>query len=73
MATKTETKFVVKSVKPGRKEGDKPFYMEIGRLTLRESDTGAVSGTLYLHMFDGSYAVFPADPKAKPESESQQP
>jgi hypothetical protein len=62
MTTKTETKFVVKSVKPGRKEGDKPFYAEVGRLTIRETEKG-VSGSLYLHMFSEDYAVFPVEPK----------
>jgi len=62
MATKNETKFVVKKVKPGRKEGDKPFYMEVGRLVIRETEKG-ISGSLYLHMLDGDLAVFPVEPK----------
>jgi hypothetical protein len=59
---KTETKFVVKSVKPGRKEGDKPFYAEVGRLTIRETEKG-VSGSLYLHLLGTDLAVFPVEPK----------
>jgi hypothetical protein len=57
MATKSEQKFVVKSV---RESNGKRFYSEVGRLTIRDTDKG-VNGTLYLHMFEGSYAVFPAD------------
>ena len=56
------TTYVVKKVKPGRKEGDKPFYMEVGRLVMRDGEKG-VSGTLFLHMLDGQYAVFPVDKK----------
>ena len=51
--------FVVKKVKAGRGEGEK-FYMEVGRLVMRETDKGA-SGTLYLHHLDGDFAVFPAE------------
>jgi hypothetical protein len=36
--------------------------MEVGRLTIRETDKG-VSGSLYLHMLDGDFVVFPAEPK----------
>ena len=63
MANSTNsTTFVVKKVKPGRKEGDKSFYMEVGRLVMRDGDKG-VNGTLFLHMFDGQYAVFPVEKK----------
>ncbi len=49
MATNNNWKtFVVKKVRPGRKETDKPFYLEVGRLVIRETEKG-VSGTLYLH------------------------
>jgi len=68
MATKTETKFVVKKVKPGRKEGDKPFYMEVGRMTVRETDKG-VSASIYLHFLDGDFVAFPVEPKP----DAQQP
>jgi hypothetical protein len=50
----------MKKVKPGRKETDKPFYLEVGRLVIRETEKG-VSGTLYLHHLDGDFAVFPAE------------
>jgi hypothetical protein len=61
MATNNNWKtFVVKKVKPGRKETDKPFYLEVGRLVIRETEKG-VSGTLYLHHLDGDFAVFPAE------------
>jgi hypothetical protein len=64
MATKNETKFVVKKVKPGRGENAKPFYMEVGRLTIRETDKG-VSGSLYLHFLDGDFVAFPVEPKTE--------
>ena len=59
MATNNNWKtFVVKKVKPGRKETDKPFYLEVGRLVIRGTEKG-VSETLYLHHLDGDFAVFP--------------
>ncbi len=64
MPTKSETKFVVKKVKQGRGQNAKNFYMEVGRLTIRETEKG-VSGTLYLHMFDRDFACFPVKPKEK--------
>ncbi len=60
MAITSSKTFVVKKVKPGRKESDKPFYMEVGRLLIRETEKG-VSGSLYLHFLDGDFAVFPAE------------
>ena len=66
MATKIEQKFqtfVVKKMKPGRGEDAKPFYMEVGRATLRENERG-VSGTLYLHFLDGDFSIFPAEKKS---------
>jgi hypothetical protein len=68
MATKTQTQFVIKSVKPGRKDGEK-YYAEIGRMTLRETEKG-VSASIYLHAFNGDYVAFPVDPK--PETEAPQ-
>ena len=67
MATKSEQKFVVKKVKAGRGENAKSFYMEVGRLTIRETDKG-ISGTLYLHHLDGDFAVFPVE--KKPDAEA---
>jgi hypothetical protein len=69
MATKSEQKFVVKKVKAGRGENAKSFYMEVGRLTIRETDKG-ISGTLYLHHLDGDFAVFPVE--KKPDAEAQE-
>ena len=66
MANGNSKTFVVKKVKAGRKEGDKPFYMEVGRLLMRETEKG-VSGTLYLHHLDGDFAVFPAEKREIPE------
>jgi hypothetical protein len=60
MATTKSTTFVVKKVKPGKTEGSRPFYMEVGKLILREGDKG-VNGTLFLHHLDGQFAVFPAE------------
>ena len=45
---------------PGRKATDKLFYLEVGRLVIRETEKG-VSGTLYLHHLDGDFAVFPSE------------
>jgi hypothetical protein len=60
MANSTKsTTFVVKSVKPGRKEGEK-FYAEVGRLVMREGEKG-LNGSLFLHMFGESFAVFPVE------------
>ena len=53
------TTYVVKSVKPGRKEGEK-FYAEVGRLVIREGEKGN-NGSLFLHMFGESFAVFPVE------------
>lgn len=61
MATNTK-QFVVKAVKQGRDEG-KRFYNEVGRLFIRETEKG-VSGSLYLHLLDSEFAVFPLEPKA---------
>ena len=60
MATKSEQKFVVKKVKAGRGENAKSFYMEVGRLTIRETDKG-ISGTLYLHHLDGDFTRGPLE------------
>ncbi len=60
MAITSSKTFVVKKVKPGRKESDKPFNMEVGRILIRETEK-AVSGSLYLHFLDGDFAVFPAE------------
>ena len=62
MATKTEKKFVVKKASKSR-DGKRTFWNEIGRATIRESDEGKVTGTLYLHMLEGDFAIFPVEPK----------
>jgi hypothetical protein len=62
MATKIEKKYVVKKASKSR-DGKRTFWNEIGRLTIRESDEGKVTGSLRLHMIDGDYAVFPVEPK----------
>jgi hypothetical protein len=66
MATKTETKYVVKKASKSR-DGKRTFWNEVGRLTIRESDAGKTSGALYLHMLEGDFAVFPVEPKAEGE------
>jgi hypothetical protein len=60
MATEAK-QFVVKKAKKSR-DGTKTFYNEVGRIFLRETEKG-VNGTLYLHLHDGEYAVFPVEPK----------
>ena len=69
MATTKSTTFVVKKVKPGKGESAKPFYMEVGRLVIREGDKGQ-NGTLYLHFLDGDFAVFPAEKREKADDEA---
>lgn len=70
--TTKSTTYVVKKVKPGKGEGAKPFYMEVGRLVIRQTAKGE-SGTLYLHFLDGDFAIFPADKKepAKTDAPSE--
>lgn len=68
MANKTSTQFVIKSVKPGKKDGEK-FYSEIGRMTLRETEKG-VSASIYLHFLNGDFVAFPVEAKA---DKAQQP
>ena len=46
-------------VKKAKKQGDKTYYQEVGKIVLRESG----SGVLFLHFMDGEFAVFPKDPK----------
>ena len=60
MATNAQH-FVVKKAKKSR-DGKKTFYSEVGRIFLRDGEKG-VNGTLYLHIFDGEFAVFPVEPK----------
>jgi hypothetical protein len=67
MATTKSTTFVVKKVKPGKGENAKPFYMEVGRLIIREGDKG-LNGSLYLHFLDSDFAVFPAERAERPEA-----
>ncbi len=56
------TTYTVKKVK---KQGDKTYYQEVGKLILRESGK---NGVLFLHWLDGEFAVFLQEPKdAKPE------
>ena len=66
MATKTETKYVVKKASKSR-DGKRTFWNEVGRLTIRESDAGKTTGSLYLHMLEGDFAVFLVEPKAEGE------
>ena len=61
MATKTEQKFVVKKASKSR-DGKRTFWNEIGRATIRETEKG-LSGSLYLHMLEGDFAIFPVEPK----------
>ena len=69
MATKTEKKFVVKKARKSR-DGKKTFWQEVGRATIRESDEGKVTGSLYLHMLDGDFAMFPVEPKDEKQGEA---
>ena len=46
-------------VKKAKKNGEKTYYQEVGKIVLRESG----SGVLFLHFMDGEFAVFPKDPK----------
>jgi hypothetical protein len=48
------------TVKKAKKQGDKTFYQEVGKLLIRE---GAKNGVLFLHFLDGEYAVFAKEPK----------
>ena len=66
MPVKTETKFVIKKMKQGAKEGQR-FYTEVGRMTLRETEKG-VSASVYLHFLDGDFVAFPVEPKAEGEA-----
>jgi hypothetical protein len=53
------------TVKKAKKQGDKTFYQEVGKLLIRE---GAKNGVLFLHFLDGEYAIFAKEPKeAKPD------
>jgi hypothetical protein len=60
MASNSKKHFVVKLKKPGRKDGDKPFYMECGHLFMAES--GGI-GTLFWNDCSEEYAVFAVEPK----------
>ena len=53
-------------VKKAKKQGDKTYYQEVGKIVLRESG----SGVLFLHFMDGEFAVFPKDPKPAPEGDA---
>lgn len=62
MATNA-TQFVVKAARKVKKgNGERTFYNEVGRLFIREGEKG-LSGTLYLHLTGGEYAVWPVEPK----------
>jgi len=41
-------------VKPGKAEGQK-HYQQVGKLIMRDNG----NGTIFLHMMDGDFAVFP--------------
>ena len=68
MATKTEQKFIVKKATKSR-DGKRTFWNEVGRLTIRESDAGKTTGSLYLHMLEGDFAVFPVEAKDEKHGE----
>jgi len=53
-------------VKKAKKNGEKTYYQEVGKIVLRESG----SGVLFLHFMDGEFAVFPKEPKPAPEAET---
>jgi hypothetical protein len=59
------TTYTVKRVK---KQGDKTFYQEVGKLLIRESGK---NGVLFLHFLD-EFAVFVQEPKAKPDGSADQ-
>ena len=48
------------TVKKTKKQGDKTFYQEVGKLLLRESGK---NGVLFLHFLDGEFAVFAQEPR----------
>ena len=57
------------TVKKAKKQGDKTFYQEVGKLLIRE---GAKNGVLFLHFLDSEYAVFAKEPtEAKPDASGQ--
>jgi hypothetical protein len=43
-----------------KKQGEKTFYQEIGKLLIRE---GGKNGVLFLHHLDGECAVFLQEPR----------
>jgi hypothetical protein len=57
------------TIKKAKKQGDKTFYQEVGKLLIRESGK---NGVLFLHFLDGEFAVFVQEPKARPEGAGDQ-
>jgi len=48
------------TVKKAKKQGEKTFYQEVGKLLIRESGK---NGVLFLHHLDGEFAVFLQEPR----------
>ena len=48
------------TVKKAKKQGEKTFYQEVGKLLIRE---GGKNGVLFLHHLDGEFPVFLQEPR----------
>ena len=55
------------TVKKAKKQGDKTYYQEVGKLLIRE---GGKNGVLFLHHLDGEFPVFAKDNKPEPEGDT---
>ncbi len=56
------------TVKKAKKQGEKTYYQEVGKLIIRE---GGKNGVLFLHWLDGEFAVFAKEAKASSEPEAE--
>ena len=52
-------------IKRAKKQGDRTYYQEVGKLLIRE---GGKNGVLFLHFLDGEFAVFAKEPKEAPQN-----
>ncbi len=50
----TKAVYNIVKVKPG-KDPEKKFFQQVGKLIMRDNG----NGTIFLHMMDGDFAVFP--------------
>ena len=51
----TKAVYNIVKVKPGKDPEGKRFYQQVGKLIMRDNG----NGTIFLHMMDGDFAVFP--------------